>query len=94
MTAIYLCGTKGCANQVCGIYCVRCRASRPVALTPETARYNPGDTVRIMYRGLVKEGIIEKVMRTNVVVLIQVNDGTKEKLVTVGVEELLEKEAA
>jgi len=95
MTTIFRCGTAGCAALVTGIYCDACRAVRPVEVTPATARISPGERVRLMYRGVTKDGVIEKVGRTNVVVVITVGKGsrTKEKLVRIPASELLRETA-
>jgi hypothetical protein len=85
-----ICGQPACRNEVRGIYCVS-HKGRMADQTPRPTVF-AGETTRFAYRGTIKEGVIERVMRSRVVVLIQVRDGQKEKLVTVPIEALLPKE--
>lgn len=77
------CGAPG----VMGIYCDPCKVIKSGFILSPPA-FAASEKVEFDYRGTVKRGIIEKVNRTTAVVLIEVNDGTKSKFVTVAQDAL------
>lgn len=81
-TYVTRCGATGCEEKVSGIYCEKHKA-RMMDIVAPTNGLCPGERCWFDYRGHVKAGTVEKVMRSNAVVLIEVLGGRKQKLVTV-----------
>lgn len=87
MSDTFNCGKCGLPG-VTGIYCETCRALLP----PPSPRSMlcPGQTIRVSYRGTIKDAVVEKVGRVNVQCLIMVNNETKQKLIRVPLDRIEE----
>jgi len=84
----FVCGA-GCGTPVSGIYCTA-HKDRLAPPAPTRGLF-AGEKCRFVWRGVEREGVIEKVMRENVKVLIEIKG--KQKFLSVRADELL-KEAA
>ena len=89
MRPTFICGAPGCRIEVAGIYCIH-HQDRLVQ-APQVRGLFEGETCRFVWRGIEREGVIEKVAREKVTVLVEI--AGKNKFLKVRKDSLI-KEAA